>query len=87
MRAPVVEIAFIIGLWEELSSEAQASIGAAAIALVAAKVLMRVPEFACVADEVFRKAAAELRQHVEGTGVLGKFPACWSSLSDEERGL
>lgn len=80
-----MECAFVAKVWDELSPDAQAAIGMAAIAMVSGRVLARDHEFALIAEEVFRKAAAELRQHVEATGVLGKYPACWSSLSDEER--
>lgn len=80
-----MEMLLVASLWEKLSPEAQAAIGMAAIAMVGAKVLMRDPGYALIAGDIFRKAAAELRQHVEDTGVLGKYPACWSSLSDEER--
>lgn len=80
-----MEGVFIAELWDGLAPEAQGAIGMAAIAMVCAKVLARDADFAPIANETFRKAAAELRQHVEDAGALGKFPACWSSISDEER--
>ena len=77
----------IAEVWDRLSPEAQSAIGMAAIAMVCAKVAARDADFSSIGDETFRKAAAELRQHVEDAGWLGKFPFCWSSLSDEEREL
>ena len=75
--------------WEMLPADVQRKIGSVAIAAALGdEITKTAPDgFKHVGVDLRRKARAELLRHVTEAGISGRFPMCWSFLSDEEREL